>query len=100
MILSGEPMDAQEALTAGLVAEVTIPEASLERAIELAQLIARKPILAVKQAKEVLLKAAEMHLDAGQQYERKAFVLLAGTEDRQEGINAFIEKRRPEFKGQ
>ena len=99
MVLSGEFINAQQALVAGLVAEVTIPQMSLERAITLAQLISKKSPIAVRQAKEVLLKAFETHLESGLHYERKAFVMLAGTEDRQEGITAFLDKRQPEFKG-
>ncbi len=99
MVLSGEFISAREALVAGLVAEVTIPEMSLERAIQLAQCIAQKPPLAIKQAKEILLKAFETHLESGLQYERKAFTVLSGTRDRNEGISAFFEKRKPEFKG-
>lgn len=99
MVLSGEFIDAEEALVAGLVSEVTIPEMALERAIVLALKIASKPPLAVQQAKEVILKAFETNLEAGLQYERKAFVILSGTQDRDEGIKAFIEKRKPTFKG-
>lgn len=99
MVLSGEFITADEAKQLGLVAEVTLPELTLERAIQLAQLIATKPPLAVKQAKDVLLQAFEMHLDAGLKYERKAFTVLAGTVDRNEGIAAFFEKRPAEFKG-
>lgn len=99
MVLCGEYITAREALTAGLVTEVTIPEMSLERAIELAQTIATKPPLAVQQAKDVLLKAFETHLESGLQYERKAFTILSGTRDRNEGITAFFEKRKPDFKG-
>tara|TARA_E500000305_G_C4029841_1_gene244451 strand:+ start:33303 stop:34094 length:792 start_codon:yes stop_codon:yes gene_type:complete len=100
IVLSGEFISAREALQAGLVAEVTIPEASLARAVELAQTIAGKPPLAVRQAKEVLLKAFETHLEAGLQYERKTFTVLAGTADRQEGIAAFLEKRKPHYRGE
>ncbi len=99
MVLSGEAISAKEAKVAGLVADVTIPEATIGRALELARKIAEKPPVAVQQAKEVLLNAFETNLDAGLRYERKAFVFLAGTEDRNEGISAFLEKRKPEFKG-
>jgi len=99
MVLSGEFIDAKTALSAGLIAEITQPELTLERAIELATLIAQKSPIAVQQAKEVLNKAFETTLSNGLDYERKAFVLLAGTEDRNEGIKAFLEKRQPEFKG-
>ncbi|MFQ3191863.1 MAG: enoyl-CoA hydratase [Paraglaciecola sp.] len=99
MVLSGEFIDAEAALAAGLISEITIPELTLERAIIISSLIATKPPLAIKQAKEVLLKAFDTHLETGMQYERKAFTILSGTEDRNEGINAFFEKRKPIFKG-
>lgn len=99
MVLSGEFIDAQTALSAGLVAEVTQPELSLERALALAATIARKPPLAVQQAKAALLRSFDTTLGAGLEFERKTFVMLAGTEDRNEGIQAFMEKRKPEFKG-
>jgi len=99
LVLSGEFIDAAEAKQSGLVAEVTIPEVTIERALKLAKAIAKKPPLAVKQAKEVLLKAFETDLEAGLQYERKAFTVLAATEDRNEGINAFLEKRNPHYTG-
>ena len=99
MVLADERITAQEALQFGLVAEVTIPEMTIERAIKLAQIIASKPPLAVQQAKEVLLQAFESDLETGLLYERKAFTVLAASEDRNEGIQAFIEKRKPEFKG-
>lgn len=99
LVLSGEFIDAAEAKQAGLVAEVTVPEVTIERALKLAKTIAKKPPLAVKQAKEVLLKAFETDLEAGLLYERKAFTVLAATEDRNEGINAFLEKRKPHYTG-
>ncbi|MBR9911081.1 MAG: 2,3-dehydroadipyl-CoA hydratase [Gammaproteobacteria bacterium] len=99
MVLAGEFISAAEALAAGLVSDVTLPEASIERALEIAGKIAAKPPIAVEQAKDVLLNAFETSLEAGLKYERKAFVMLAGTEDRNEGINAFLEKRKPNFKG-
>lgn len=99
MVLSGEAISANEALSSGLVSEITIPEMTLERTIELALKIATKPPLGVQQAKEVILKAFETNLETGLQYERKAFVVLSGTQDRDEGIKAFVEKRKPTFKG-
>lgn len=99
MVLSGEFIDAQTALSAGLVAEITQPELCLERAVELAKTIASKPSLAVQQAKAALLKSFDSTLGMGLDFERKAFVMLAGTDDRNEGIQAFMEKRKPTFKG-
>lgn len=99
LVLSGELIGAAEAKTAGLVAEVTEPEATLERALALAATIATKAPLAVEQAKDVMLKAFDTHLEQGLLYERKAFTVLAATADRNEGIQAFFDKRAPVFKG-
>ncbi len=99
LVLSGEFISAVQARDFGLVSEVTIPERSLDRATELARKIATKPPIAVRQAKEVLLKAYDTTLDSGLSLERKAFTLLAATEDRNEGIAAFMEKRKPNFTG-
>lgn len=99
MVLSGEPINAARALQAGLVSEITAPEATLERAQQVARKIARHAPLALQQARESLLKAFDTDLTSGLQYERKSFCLLAATEDRNEGIAAFLEKRRPQFTG-
>jgi enoyl-CoA hydratase len=99
LVLSGEFIDAQAALAAGLVAEVTPPELTIERALKLAATIAKKPPLAVRLAKEAMLKSFETTLETGLSLERKSFAILAATEDRREGIAAFIDKRKPEFKG-
>jgi len=99
MVLSGEPIDAARALQAGLVSEITEPELTLERAQAVARRIAGQAPLAVRQAKEVLARAFETHLGSGLAYERKAFTLLATTEDRNEGIAAFIDKRPPHYQG-
>jgi len=99
MVLAGEFLSARQALAAGLVAEVTPAELSIERAVALAGVIADKSPLAVRQAKEVLLQAFDTHLSEGLRLERKAFCLLGASEDRNEGIQAFLEKRKPQFKG-
>ncbi|MDJ0947982.1 MAG: enoyl-CoA hydratase-related protein [Alphaproteobacteria bacterium] len=99
MILSSEFMDADEALTAGLVAEVRPHEASVGRAVALAATIASKPPVAIRLAKEAVLKSFETPLEAGLDFERRAFNILFGTADRQEGIAAFVEKRKPKFTG-
>lgn len=99
MVFTGEPITAATALRAGLVSELCEPELTLERAQTLARTIAGRPPLAVLQAKQALLLAEEMPLSAALEFERKAFVLLAGTEDRNEGLAAFLEKRPPRFKG-
>jgi len=99
MVLTGEAIDARAALAAGLIAEVVPPELTLDRALELAEMIAAKPPVAVRLAKEAVLKAQEMTLEAGLDYERKAFAILFATEDRREGVDAFLNKRKPVFKG-
>ncbi|MDG9780460.1 2,3-dehydroadipyl-CoA hydratase PaaF [Metapseudomonas otitidis] len=100
MVLTGEAIDARHALRAGLVSEVTQPELTVERALAIARLIAQKAPLAVRLAKEAVLKAEDTDLASGLRFERHAFTLLAGTRDRDEGIRAFQEKRRPDFTGQ
>ncbi|MFT6916591.1 MAG: enoyl-CoA hydratase [Motiliproteus sp.] len=99
MVLTGEPINATQALAAGLVSEITEPEKTLERAQAIARQIASHGPIAVELAKDSLLKALDTNLASGLLYERKAFTLLAATEDRREGIDAFLEKRNPVFKG-
>ncbi|MDZ7839389.1 MAG: 2,3-dehydroadipyl-CoA hydratase PaaF [Gammaproteobacteria bacterium] len=99
MVLSGEMIDAPAALAAGLVADIVPPELTVEKAVELARTIAAKPPLAVRLAKDAMREAFETSLSAGLNYERKAFTVLAGTEDRNEGLAAFMEKRKPRFTG-
>ncbi|MBD8494196.1 2,3-dehydroadipyl-CoA hydratase PaaF [Pseudomonas syringae] len=100
MVLTGQPIDARHAQRAGLVSEVTQPEFTVERALQVAASIAEKAPLAVRLAKEALLKAQDLDLACGLRFERQAFTVLAGTADRREGIQAFQEKRRPTFTGQ
>ncbi|WP_285961709.1 2,3-dehydroadipyl-CoA hydratase PaaF [Pseudomonas tohonis] len=99
MVLSGEAIDARHAMRAGLVSEVTQPEFTVERALAIARVIASKAPLALRLAKEALLKAEDTDLATGLRFERHAFTLLAGTADRAEGLAAFREKRTPEFTG-
>lgn len=99
MILSGEFISADEALNAGITAELTQPENTLRRATQLATTIAGKSPVATRLAKEAILKSFETPLEQGLELERKSFIFLASTEDRNEGITAFIEKRKPSFTG-
>ena len=99
LCLTGRPIGAQAALAAGLVVEVDEPESALARAVEIASIVATKSPLAAKLAKEAVLRAFEAPLSAALIADRQAFALLAASEDRNEGIAAFLEKRPPRFKG-
>ena len=99
MVLTGMPIGAQAALAAGLVVAVDEPACALARAVEIATVIAAKPALAVRIAKEAVLRAYESPLAEGLAAERQAFALLAASHDRNEGIAAFLEKRAPNFTG-
>jgi enoyl-CoA hydratase len=99
MVLAGEFLGASDAERLGLVNRVVPVELLLEEARELAKKIAAKPLLAIKAGKEAVLKSANTSLDNGLDYERKSFFLLLASEDRKEGMKAFLEKRKPEFKG-
>lgn len=99
MCLTGRPIGAQAALAAGLVIEVDEPETALARAVEIASIIATKPPIAVRLAKEAILRAYDAPLTAALAADRQAFALLAASHDRNEGIAAFLEKRPPKFEG-
>ena len=99
LMLSGEFMTAREALSSGLVAEVTADANCLPRARELARKIAGKAPVAIRLIKEAVLQSFEMPLSVGLVAERRNFVILAGTDDRQEGIAAFLEKRKAVWRG-
>jgi enoyl-CoA hydratase len=71
----------------------------LDEAIKLASDIASKSPIAVQMAKESVLKAFDSHLQEGLYFERKNFYMLFATEDQKEGMSAFVEKRKPDFKG-
>jgi len=83
----------------GLVNRVTGNREWLDKAMELAQVIARRPPLAARLAKEAILTAEETGLTAGVEAERRLFGVAMATEDRVEAMQAFLEKRRPDFHG-
>ncbi|MGH9025133.1 MAG: enoyl-CoA hydratase/isomerase family protein [Acidimicrobiia bacterium] len=100
MILSGEPIDAAEALRIGLVNEVTDAGSTVERAKELARVLAQRPPLALATAKRLLDRVPSLPLEAATELERDAVSMLFTTADRAEGVAAFTEKRTPRFTGQ
>jgi enoyl-CoA hydratase len=99
MILTGEPVAAPEALAMGLLSEMVEDGQALPRALELARTIASMPPLAVRAIKEVMQLGQDTPLETALALERKAFVMLFDSADQKEGMNAFLEKRRPMFRG-
>lgn len=99
MILTGESVSARTALQAGLVAEVTGNGSAQARALEIAELIARKPPRSAELAKAAVLAAYQTTLDAGLEFERQAIRHAFTTSDQREGMNAFFEKRSPNYRG-
>jgi enoyl-CoA hydratase len=99
LILTGEIITAQEAHRIGLVDEVYPHDQLQAKAIEMAELIASKGPLAIATAKECLHRGLEMALPVGCVLEKASFGQLCGSEDKNEGTRAFLEKRKPEFKG-
>lgn len=99
MVLTGRTLSAREAEAHGLVARVFPAESYLEEAKNLAHQIANQAPIAVRFAKEAVNKAYETPLADGLDYERKLFYFLFATQDGREGLRAFVEKRKPEWKG-
>jgi enoyl-CoA hydratase len=99
MVLTGEPISGAEAYTCGLVNRVVPIERYLDEALELARLIAERPPVAIRLAREALRLGFETTLRDGLELERRNFLLLFDTHDQQEGMQAFLEKRPPRFQG-
>jgi enoyl-CoA hydratase/carnithine racemase len=99
LVLTGRRIDAAEAQRLGIVNQVAPREGWLEAALELADVVANRPPLAVRLGKQAVLAADETALAAGLEAERRLFELAMATEDRVEGMTAFVEKRPPEFRG-
>jgi enoyl-CoA hydratase len=99
VILSGRFLSADEALRAGLVARVVSREAWLDEAKRVAHAIADKAPVATRLAKEAVDRSFDSTLDLGLEHERRLLYLAFASEDAKEGLNAFLEKRDPEFRG-
>ncbi|HEY9489287.1 MAG TPA: enoyl-CoA hydratase-related protein, partial [Chryseosolibacter sp.] len=99
MVLTGKFVSAEEALTLRMVNKVVPVELYLAEAVKLAEEITQMSPIATQLAKEAVNRAFETHLDEGLQFERKNFYLCFSSEDQKEGMNAFIEKRKPEYRG-
>ena len=99
ILLTGKPVSAEEARIMGLVSQVLPDDQVLPEALKMAQLIAAMPPLAAMQIKEVVLAGVDASLEAALMLDRKANQLLFATRDQKEGMQAFIEKRKPDFKG-
>jgi enoyl-CoA hydratase/carnithine racemase len=99
LVLTGRRFDAEEAERLGVVNHVAGKKDWLSAAMELAERVASRPPLAVKLAKQAVLAAEETGMAAGLEQERRLYELAMATEDRVEGMQAFLEKRKPQFRG-
>jgi enoyl-CoA hydratase len=99
MVLTGKFISAEEAEKLGLVNRVVPVELYLSETVKLAKEIASMSPIAVQMAKESVKRSFETHLEEGLHFERKNFYMLFSAEDQKEGMSAFVEKRRPDFKG-
>lgn len=96
LILTGRIINAQEALSIGLVNHVYPPEEMLDKALELANAIAAQPQVAVRQAKQAIRTGKQIDINTGVEYESESFGLCFSTQDQKEAMRAFLEKRKPE----
>ena len=99
LVLTGRRIGAEEAQRLGIVNSVASKREWLDAALELAGVVTSRPPLAVRLGKQAVLAAEETSLSAGLDQERRLYELAMATEDRVEGMTAFLEKRRPEFRG-
>lgn len=99
IMLTGEMIDAETAHRFGLVNHVYPADQLLEKTLELAEKIAEKAPIALQLSKEAVKFASRSNLDEGLRREIDLFAICFSTEDKQEGVSAFLEKRKPEFKG-
>ncbi|EPD53945.1 hypothetical protein HMPREF1210_00768 [Paenisporosarcina sp. HGH0030] len=96
---TGERISANKALKYGVVNKIVAPELLMEECMKFANKLAKQPPLSLRLIKDSVNKAVDSSLFEGMQYERKNFYLLFSTQDQKEGMNAFVEKRKPDYKG-
>jgi enoyl-CoA hydratase/carnithine racemase len=99
LVLTGRRFDAEMALEMGLVNKIVKKGRWLDEAMELARTVAERPPLAARLGKQAVIAADETALGAGMETERRLYELAMATEDRVEGMRAFLEKREPRFEG-
>ena len=99
MVLNNRTLSAREALEFGLINRVVPVEEYLDVALKLAKRVAARAPLALRQAKDAVNKAYELSLTEGLEFERRAFYFLFASEDQKEGMSAFVEKRKAEWRG-
>jgi enoyl-CoA hydratase/carnithine racemase len=99
LVLTGERFDAAAALELGLINRVVEGDGWLDEAMALAATVAERPPIAARLAKQAVIAAEETALSAGLENERRLYELAMATEDRVEGMTAFLEKREPKFEG-
>lgn len=100
MLMAGEPLDAARAERAGLISECVEEADALPRALELARRTAKMPPKALRAIKRTLAEGADLPLSAALALENREFLLLFDTQDKAEGMRAFLDKRKPEYRGQ
>jgi enoyl-CoA hydratase/carnithine racemase len=98
-VITGRQFDADMALEMGLVNKIAKKNRWLEEAMKLARTVAERPPIAVRLGKQAVLVAEETALSAGLENERRLYEIAMATEDRVEGMQAFLEKREPKFEG-
>ena len=99
MLMTGEMLTGERACQLGLISELTVEGHALQRAKELAHTAARMPTKALRAIKRVLAQGADLPLDAALALENREFLLLFDTQDKTEGMRAFLEKRTPMYTG-
>jgi enoyl-CoA hydratase len=96
---TGERISAEMALKHGIINKIVAPELLMEETMKFADRLGKQPPLSLRLIKDSVNKAVDYSLYEGMQYERKNFYLLFGTQDQKEGMNAFVEKRKPNYQG-